>query len=117
MIGYEGFADLKDHIYEMLVENAISDMTLAERKSFSDEKYRGKDIYSEMESILQRNVAHTFRNNSPEDLDEVASYILNAEHRYVIGLRGCKGLAVNFGRLLGFMLPNVNCIIDAILSR
>ena len=112
MIGYEGFADLKDHVYEMLMENAISGMTLAERKTFSDEKYRGKDIYSEMEAILQRNVAHTFRSNSPEDLDEVVSYILNASHRYVIGLRGCKGLAANFGRLLGFMLPHVTWIID-----
>lgn len=112
MIGYKGFADLKDHIYEMLMENAISGLTLAERKSQSDEMYKGKDIFSEMESIFMRNVTNTFRKNTQEDLNEVVSYILNSCRRYVIGLRGCKGIATNFGRLLGFMLPKVTWIID-----
>ena len=32
---------------------------------------------------------------------------------YVIGLRGCKGTAIGFGRLLSFMMPNVTEIIDS----
>ena len=32
---------------------------------------------------------------------------------YVIGLRGCKGTAIGFGRLLSFMMPNVTAIIDS----
>jgi DNA-binding MurR/RpiR family transcriptional regulator len=38
--------------------------------------------------------------------------IVSSRVRYVIGMRGCKGIALQFGRLLSFMLPNVITLID-----
>ena len=39
--------------------------------------------------------------------------MIQGKKRYVIGLRGCKGTAIGFGRLLSFMMPNVTSIVDS----
>lgn len=111
-IGYDGFADLKSHIYSMLVENAFAGLSLSERMMQSNEKFRGRDAFPQFQNLMLQNLLSTFSNNRMEDFDKVANLLLYSQHRYVIGMRGCKGIAVSFSRTLGFMLSNVTRLLD-----
>ena len=111
-IGYDGFADLKSHLYNMLVENAFAGLSLSERMKQSDEKFRERDAFPQFQNLMLQNLLATFSSNGMEDFDRAADFLLSARHRYVIGMRGCKGIAVSFSRILGFMLSSVTRLLD-----
>ena len=111
-IGFEGFADLKDHVYGMLVENAFSELSLPERVSQTKEKYGETDTFAEFQRLMNQNIMLSFRNNHMEDFDKAAEMLAGANRKYVVGMRGCKGTAVEFGRLMTFMMDGVITIID-----
>ncbi len=111
-IGYDGFADLKEHIYDSLVKSANHPVTLTERLSQNKEKYGGSDSAVKFLELTQQNIASVFMNNQTEDFEEVVKMIVNGRRRYIIGLRGCKGIALQFGRLLSFMAEGVHTITD-----
>ncbi len=112
IIGYEGFKDLKSHVYNMLVENSFSGLTLGERMTQSNEKFQRIDPLIQFQSFIHQNMLSVFT-NSREDFDRTAEILTSSNHKYIIGLRGCRGLAVSFSRLLTFMLPNVICLNDS----
>lgn len=104
-IGYEGYADLKSDIYRSLLRSAGTEQTLSERMSQNRDKYgSGPEPFLE---LMQVNAYAAFRNNSAEDFDRIADLLIESENRYVLGPRGCKGIAAQFGRTLSFMLPHV----------
>lgn len=111
-IGFKGYADLKDSAYDMLVKNAASGMSLTERMSSNREKYQADDMELQFSNLIQKNVLSVFHDNKPEDFETAVQCLIDADHRYVIGLRGCKGVAYQFGRLLSFMMPGVTTITD-----
>jgi len=111
-IGFDGFADLKDHVYGMLVENAFSELSLPERVSQTNERYSEIDVFSEFQKLMNQNITLSFHNNKMEDFEKAAKMLAEANRKYVIGMRGCKGIAVEFGRLLTFMTEKVTAIID-----
>lgn len=111
-IGFKGYADLKDSAYDMLVRNAASGMSLTERMSSNREKYQEDDFEIKFRGIIQQNVLSVFHDNKPEDFQTAVDYLVNSDTKYVIGLRGCKGVAFQFGRLLSFMMPGVNLITE-----
>ncbi len=113
VIGYDGFADLKSHIYDSLVENANNRVTLTERLFQNKEKYGSTEDSLNFIEVMQQNIASVFRDNRPEDFERVVDHVVKARKRYVIGLRGCKGIALQFGRLLSFMAPGVYTILDS----
>lgn len=112
-IGFDGFADLKDSIYNMLVQNAFSNLSLSERVAKNSETYKGGNLNHQFQNIIHQNIASVFRNNSQESYDLLTQKIVHSSNRYVIGLRGSRGVAMSFGRLLTFMLPNVRCLVDS----
>lgn len=112
VIGYSGYADLKDHIYGMLVENAFSGLSLSERMDQNAGRYSNTDTAKRFVEIAHQNVDKVFRYNQMEQVEELADRIISADRRYIVGLRGCRGLALNCSRILAFMLPSVSCITD-----
>lgn len=111
-IGYEGFADLKADLYNSLVESAYSAMSLNERMSQSKQQFPDKDMGNQFLDLMQNNLSATFRQNDAEKYKQAADMIVSARKRYTIGLRGCRGVAMQFCRLLSFMLPNAVCLQD-----
>lgn len=112
-IGFEGYADLKNKIYDMLVENSSNKIPLTERMRINYEKLKDGDVTEQFIQKIQDNISDVFSHNSLEDFETIANAMVNGKRRYVIGLRGCKGTAIGFGRLLSFMMPNVTEIIDS----
>ena len=111
-IGFEGYADLKEHIYNSLVASAHGSLSLSQRFLQNKEKYNCDVTPDLFRTIVQQNLDSVFHNNRMEDVEEVADAILRANRRYVVGMRGCRGLATKFGRLLSFILPGVQTITD-----
>ena len=111
-IGYDGYADMKEDVYSMLAQNAFGGLSLTERLSRNTEKYGGTGSPAEFLDLMQSNLDSVFRNNDPELFVQSAEQLIQAEHRYVIGQRGCKGTATQFARLLSFMLPRVHVLLD-----
>lgn len=111
-IGFEGYADLKNQLYHQLVENAYGTLSLSERFSRNLERFSGDLTPDHFRELTHTNLESVFRNNSPEAFARISSEIVASKKRYIVGMRGCKGQAVKFGRLLSFMLPEVRTIID-----
>ncbi|MCR5809865.1 MAG: MurR/RpiR family transcriptional regulator [Lachnospiraceae bacterium] len=112
VIGFSGYAELKDHIYGMLVDNAFSGLSLSERMDQNAGKYGNESPEKRFVEIAHRNVDNVLKYNKIEDVEDLADRIVAAERRYIVGLRGCRGIALNCSRILAFMLPSVNCITD-----
>lgn len=112
IIGYDGFKDLKSHVYNMLVENSFAGLSLGERMAQSSEKFQKIDPMIQFQAFIQQNMLSAFT-NSPEDIHKVVDTLAGSKHKYIIGLRGCRGLAMTFSRTLTFMLPNVIYLNDS----
>ncbi len=111
-IGFDGFADLKAHIYDMLVETAFSGLSLSERASQNKEIYQDNYEPDNYTRLVNENLSSVFHNNKVQDFERIADLCAESRHKYVIGMRGCKGRAMDFGRLLSFMLPDVYILTD-----
>lgn len=111
LIGYEGFKDMKSHVYSMLVENAFTGLSLGERLTQSTGKFMQTDPQIQFQSFMYQNMLSVF-GNSPEDFSRATEILTSSQHKYIIGLRGCRGIALTFSRTLSFMLPNVTCLND-----
>lgn len=110
-IGFEGYADLKVHAYRRLVENAYGRMSLSERLANNARKYGGASTPAPFQSLIQQNLDAVFRDNPAKDFESISESIIKAKRRFVMGMRGCRGAAVQFSRLLSFMLPDVRALI------
>ncbi len=111
-IGFSGYAELKNYIYGMLVENAFSGLSLGERMDHNAGRFGNTDKVAKFVEIAHRNVDNMFRYNKIADVEELANRIVKAKRRYIIGLRGCRGVALNCSRILAFMLDSVICVTD-----
>ncbi len=110
-IGYEGFTDMKKDVYKAVISDVSSMQSLVERQSSSIQKY--SDVSSEsFQAIAQNNILETFRKNDSSKYEQIADMLIGARKKYVIGMRGCRGPAFSFGRLLSFMLEGVQLITD-----
>lgn len=113
-IGYEGFSDLKNDIYNSLANQAtggVNTLSLAERFDVNQAKYGGGSRAEYMQ-LQQYNLERTFQQNGEEQFDKAVEMLLNAKHRYSIGFRGCLGTASQFAWLLRFLLDHVVSIHD-----
>lgn len=114
-VGYEGFNDFKEQLQQEMKENGekIGKHSLFDRFVMQEEKY-GTDEEAEDESIrlMGINLETSLRQNSRESYEKVVTAIRKAEHKMVIGLRGGRGSAVQFARLLSHLTTGVDSITD-----
>ena len=109
-IGYEGFTDLKNDIYSSLASQAaggINNLSLAERFEANRTQFGG-DSPAEYIGVIQYNLERTFRQNGEQQFQDAAELLRNAEHRYIIGFRGCLGVASQCAWLLRFLLDELS---------
>ncbi len=92
LIGFAGYADLKEQIYEMLLKQASPSLSLAERHALNQGKYGKGDTAARFQQLIQHNTAYVFQQNKAEDFEKTADLLVSARTRYVIGVRGCQGI-------------------------
>lgn len=114
-IGYEGFADLKADIYNNLAQQAtggLNSLSLAERLEHHRTQYGDQESKTAYMKMVEYNVERTFRENADEIFNSAADLLQQADHRYVIGFRGCTGVASQFAWLMRLLLDRVIYIGD-----
>lgn len=114
-IGYEGFTDLKNDIYSNLAMQAtggVNSLSLTERFDENRIKYGGDGSSADYMRILQYNLERTLHQNTEEQFQQAVELLCRAKHRYIIGFRGCLGVASQCAWLLRFLLDHIVCISD-----
>lgn len=114
-LGYCGFTDMKEHLRQEYRENneKIGKRSLFDRFVLQETKYNQENNSSnEMTKLMGINLETSLRQNEEAVYEKVASRILKARRKVIIGLRGGKGCAVQFGRLLGHVTENVSIITE-----
>ena len=114
-IGYTGFSELKNDIYNNLAMHAtggFNSLSLSERYHINKETMG--DIHSSKDylDVMQYNVEKTFVENNTENFDKAISILVKGEHRYIAGFRGCIGVASQFAWLLRMILPHISLITE-----
>lgn len=114
-IGYEGFTDLKNEIYNSMAAQAaggISSLSLVDRYNSNQAEYGGEFSRTEYMKIVQYNLEKTFQRNSDDQFEQAVSFLLQAKHRYIVGFRGCLGIAGQCAWLLRLLLDHIISISD-----
>lgn len=109
-IGYKGFTDLKNDIYNSLAGEAsaaVRNMQLSDRFDVLSGKFNDQNIPDTFVELMNYNITKTFHQNPVESYDALTDMILMSKRKYIIGLRGCMGVAGHFARLLGFAVNQV----------
>ena len=113
-IGYQGFSDLKADLYEQMTMELsrpkVGEYNLSQRLDIQTKQYSDTDLSTELVSILPRNADQSLRQNSIEKYERIVDALHDAKRVYLVGLRGGKGTVTQFGRLLGYLMDNVQII-------
>lgn len=114
-IGYEGFADLRESLRQELKKSGekIGKHSLFDRYVMQLQKY-SPDERSENEilQLMSINLESSIRQNGTELYEQAAEQILRARKKTIVGLRGGKGCALQFARLLSHIADDVQCITE-----
>lgn len=114
-IGYSGFTDLKNDIYNSLASRAtggVNSLSMSDRFDFNRARFHGRASGADFIKVSQYNIDKTFQQNNADQFENVASMLIDAKHRYIIGFRGCKGVVTQCVWLLRFIIDHVIPIAD-----
>ena len=114
-IGYLGFPELKNDIYDSLAASAsqglgrlsLNERMEANRRQFGDAVSREAFL-----KVQTDNLQRTLMQNSDEAFERCATAILGAKTCFVAGFRGCSGMARHFAWILEVLLNDVRLIAD-----
>lgn len=114
-LGYEGFSDMKDHLEQELKKKneKIGKHSLHDRFVLQSDKYSAsEDNTAQIMRLMGINLETSLNQNTPESYERIADRILSSHRKMIIGLRGGKGSAMHFSRLLSFITDHVHHIIE-----
>lgn len=113
-IGFEGYPELQEMIGKELQENneKIGKHSLHDRYIMQFERYNEEnDTAGNILPLMGMNLETSIRQNSEEVYKRAAEKILKANHKIVVGLRGGRGPAIQFARLLGMITAETRAIV------
>ena len=113
-IGYKGFSDLKAELYENVTEDLsktnVGEYDLSQRFDIQTERYKSLDLSVELTKLLLNNVERSLQQNSHDKYEKIADVLYGAKRVFLVGLRGAKGNALQFGRLLSYLMDDVHVV-------
>lgn len=116
-IGYQGFSDFKADVYKQMAEELsrpkVGQFNLSQRLDMQTKQYSGTDLSQELMELLLRNADQSLRQNSMEKYRRIVDGLHGARRVFLVGLRGAKGNAIQFGRLLSYLRDDVFTIVNS----
>lgn len=113
-IGYKGFSDLKAELYENVTEDLsktnVGEYDLSQRFDIQTERYKSLDLSVELTKLLLNNVERSLQQNSHDKYEKIVDVLYGAKRVFLVGLRGAKGNALQFGRLLSYLMDDVHVV-------
>jgi len=114
-IGYPGFTELKNDIYNSLAARAsqgIGRLSLNERMEANQARFGSGASREEFVKVQTDNVERTLLQNPQERYDACVKAVLGAKTCFVAGFRGCLGVAQHFAWILNVLHGDVRLLDD-----
>jgi DNA-binding MurR/RpiR family transcriptional regulator len=108
-LGYKGYPELKEEFQNIILKRLAPSERL--QKKFPA-THNLVEIIDEIYEREIKNIQEAKTKFSISKIQAIASTIVDARHKYVIGLRASAGCAYLLGHLLVQILPNVTTILD-----
>lgn len=108
LLGFSGYTDFKDKIQAQIataLQGSLNSYSLQERLDANHPT--SSDLRFSFSELMHKNLEDSLCQNSNEAFTQAAEMITNAKHRYILGLRSCRGIALCFTRLLKYMHDDV----------
>lgn len=113
-IGYSGFAEMQRELQKEMTEKMVTAIrpndTVIQRSkrlaSYMDEK----NLMNKYLEVVLNNFEESFKKNSFEKLEEISKTILQSNRKFIVGFKGCMGLANQLSKMLKVMLEDVRLI-------
>ena len=113
-IGYAGFTELKENLYALLVQDLtnldIGNFAPAQRLDFQINEFKSLDLAEEFLKLMTHNIEQSVRQNNPYLCERAVDILVKSRRKLVVGVQGSKGSAIQFARLLGFLLDRVELL-------
>ena len=113
-IGYSGFTELKENLYAHLVQDLtnvdVSNFAPAQRLDFQINEFKSLDLAEEYLRLMTHNIEQTIRQNNPYLCERAVDILVKSRRKIVVGVQGSKSSAIQFSRLLGFLLDRVELL-------
>ena len=110
-LGFSGFSALQQEIrrqYDAYLANHDEALTIpVEKLDRSLAKLSADNISEALLETARNNMQYTLLNNSNESMEKAANAIVNARMKYIVGHRGCSGVASFLQIILRDTLPGV----------
>ncbi len=109
-IGFAGYTELKNAIYNSIANrngNGEDTLSLLERANLSRQKFGDYISAEDYLSMIRTNMERTIQNNSAASIENAIDMLHKAEHRFVIGFRGCFGISAQCAWLMRFVTEHV----------
>ena len=113
-IGYAGFAELKESLYALLAQDLTSidicNFAPDQRLDFQINEFKSLDLSAEFLKLMTHNIEQSIRQNNPYLCERTVDILMESRRKLIVGVQGGKGCAIQFARLLGFLLDRVELL-------
>ena len=113
-IGYDGYAALKRDIYDNLADqvlDGIGRLRTTERFFIAKDRFSKENMREMFLELMEQNLKESVRANRQEDFELAVKTIHQAHRKLVIGFHSCRGIALQFSRLLSIVEPDVSLML------
>ena len=113
-IGYAGFAELKESLYALLAQDLtsidIGNFAPDQRLDFQINEFKSLDLSAEFLKLMTHNIEQSIRQNNLYLCERTVDILMESRRKLIVGVQGGKGCAIQFARLLGFLLDRVELL-------
>lgn len=109
-IGYAGYNALKSDLHLIISERMSSTVgraSLSSRIDSSSALPVNQSFSEAFLQMMQSNIEKSFKQNNMAIYDQVVEQLKLADHKYIVGFRGCSGTAHYFARTLRYVINGV----------
>jgi len=113
-IGYDGYAALKRDIYDNLADKALDSigrLRTTERLCISRDRFSKENMREYFLKLMEQNLKESVYANRQENFELAVEALHGAHRKLVIGFHGCRGIALQFSRLLAMIEPDVSLML------
>lgn len=105
-IGYDGYNALKNDLHSIISER-VAPGTLSSRLDRRAVLPADESLADAFVHMMHENIENVFHQNNMAIFDQIVEQLSTANHKYIVGFRGCSGVAHFFARNLRYVINDV----------
>lgn len=105
-IGYVGYNALKGDLHSIITER-VAPGTLSSRLDRRTARLAGQSFADGFAHMMHDAIENVFHQNNMAVFDQLVEQLSTANHKYIVGFRGCSGAAHFFARTLRYVINDV----------